>query len=342
MADSFESDAARRGTRRRLLKAAAAGSVPLGWATAAFAQADFPTRPVRIVVPFPPGGPTDSSTRLLATDMQATLGQQVLVENKPGAAGAIGVDFVAKSAPDGYTLGISGVGPTILLSRLDPQLPYKPLTDLAFVGGTGLTELMFVVANHVPARSLQELLSLARERASQGKPLTYASTGQGGPIHVSFEYLKMLAKVDMVHVPYKGDPQQLQDLVGGQVDIGLLSPTVALPQVGSQRIRAIAAAGARRSKLTPDLPTAAESGLPGYESNVFTLLVAPAGTPQPVVDKLNAALNAALNRPALQERYAAMGMVPLVLSPSQTREFVQRESQRWSDVIRDAKVTRNN
>lgn len=338
MADPF-----RPPDRRRRGLLAAAGAAPfVAWSARVAAQAEFPNRPVRIVVPFPPGGPTDASTRLLAEDMQATLGQPVLVENKPGAAGAIGIDFVAKAPPDGHTLGISGVGPTILLSRLDPQLPYRPLADLSYVGGTGLSELMFVVANHVPARSLQELLQLARDRARGGKPLTYASTGQGGPIHVSFEYLKMLAKVDMTHVPYKGDPQQLQDLVGGQVDVGLLSMTAALPQIKSQRIRPIASAGAVRSKLAPELPTVAESGLPGYESNVFTLLVAPTGTPKAVVDRLNAALNAALGRASVQEKYAGMGMTPLMLTPAQTREFVHRETQRWSDVIREARVTRNN
>lgn len=323
--------------RRTIISSVAAAAL---LPQAAWSQADFPNRPIKIIVPFPPGGPTDAATRLLAQEMQGILGQPVIVDNKPGAAGAVGIQMVAKSPADGYTLGISGVGPTILLAILDPKLPYKPLTDLSFIGGTGLTELMFVVANHVPATNMQELLKLARERAQQGKPLTYASTGQGGPIHVSFEYLKLLAKVDMVHVPYKGDAQQLQDLVSGQVDVGLITPTVALQQVQAGRIKQIAAAGARRSRLTPDLPTASESGLPGYQANVFTLLVAPAGTPAPIIEKLNVALNASLNKTQTQDKYMQMGMSPLVVSPSQSRDFVQEETKRWTDVIQRTKVTR--
>jgi len=327
--------------RRRVLTALAMAGASVALPRAAWSQADFPNRTIRIVVPFPPGGPTDVATRLLAQEMQATLGQPVIVENRPGAAGSLGINSVAKSPPDGYTLGISGVGPTILLPLLDPKLPYRPLTDLAYVGGTALTELMFVVGNHVPASNMQELLRLARERAAQGKALTYASSGQGGPIHVSFEYLKLLAKVDMVHVPYKGDPQQMQDLVAGQVDVGLITPTVALQQVQAGRIKAIAAAGSRRSRLTPDLPTAGESGLPGYQANVFTLLVAPAGTPSAVLDKLNSALNATLNKPAVLERFTQMGMSPLVFSAPQTRDFVHQETKRWTEVIQQTKVTRD-
>lgn len=316
----------------------AAASVMLALGLPAQAEGDFPTKPIRIIVPFSAGGPTDAATRLLAKEMQATLGQPVIIDNKPGAAGALGIDVVAKSPPDGYTLGISGVGPTILLAAMDPKLPYKPLTDLAFIGNTGTTELMFVVGNQVPAKNMKELLQIARDKPGK---LTYASAGQGGPVHVSFEYLKTLARVDLVHVPYKGDPPALQDLMGGQVDVGLISPTVALQQIKAGRIKPIASAGTVRSKLTPDLPTASESGLPGYESNVFTLLVAPAGTPAPVVDKLSHALNAALALPSVQEQYAAMGMAPNPMTPAKTREFVQGESAKWTQVIHTAKVTRD-
>jgi tripartite-type tricarboxylate transporter receptor subunit TctC len=329
------------GWRRREVLASAAGLFAAAAPAAGWAQADYPNRPIKIIVPFPPGGPTDAATRLLGQEMQATLGQPVIVDNRPGAAGALGIDLVAKAAPDGYTLGISGVGPTILLPALDPKLPYRPLTDLSYVGATGLTELMFCVAKDIPASTMQQLLRLARDRARQGKPLTYGSTGQGGPIHVSFEYLKLLAKVDMTHVPYKGDPQQLQDLMGGQIDVALITPPVALPQVKAGRIKPIAVAGATRSKLTPDLPTAAESGLPGYQANVFTLLVAPLGTPAGVVARLNGALNAALAKPAVQEKYLQMAMTPLSLTPAQTRDFVHAETQRWSEVIRQTKVTRD-
>lgn len=321
-------------TALALLRSAAAGLALL--AGLASAQ-DFPNRPIRIVVPFPPGGPTDVSTRLIAVEMQRVLGQTVLVDNKPGAAGALGVDAVAKSPPDGYTLGISGVGPTILLAALDPKLPYKPLKDLAFVGHTGAGELFFVARQGLPVATLPELLSLAKAKPGG---LSYASAGSGGPVNVSFELLKGMAGIELLHVPYKGDPPALSDLLGGQVDLGLLSSTAALSHVKGGRLKALAAAGATRSKIFPDLPTAAESGLPGYEAGVWTLLVAPAGTPAPAIARLNAALAAALRSPGLRNKYEQMGIVPQPMSPEQTLAFVSRESAKWIKVIQDAKVTR--
>jgi len=301
------------------------------------ASQEFPSRALRIVVPFPPGGPTDLSTRAVAAEMQAVLGQTVVVENKPGAAGSLGVDMVARSAPDGYTLGISGVGPTILLAALDPKLPYKPLKDLAYVGHTGATELLFVARAGLPASSMSELLSLAR--AQPGK-LSYATSGSGGPIHVSFELLKGIAGIDLIHVPYKGDPPALNDLLGGQVDLGLLSAPIALPHVKAGRLKPLAAAGAQRSKLFPGVPTVAEAGLAGYEASVWTLLVAPAGTPPAVLARLNSALSAALRKPELREKYEQWGMATQPMTPEQTLEFVARESARWGRVIQEAKVTR--
>lgn len=309
----------------------------LSTAAAASAQ-DCPGKAVRIVVPFPPGGPTDVATRLLADEMRAASGQAFVVDNRPGAAGAVGIDHVAKSAPDGCTLGVSGVGPTILLPALDPKLPYRPLTDLAFVGHSGFSELILVGRRELPASNVKELL--ARARREPGR-LTYASSGSGGPVHVAFELLKAIARVFVVHIPYRGDAASVNDLLAGHVDLAMLSSAVALPYIQTGRIKPLAAAGAQRSRLLPDLPTIAEAGLPGYEAGVWTLLVAPAATPPALVARWNQTLGVALKSPAVAERFAALGLATQPMTPEQTRAFVQRESDKWQRVIRNAGVTRD-
>ena len=306
-------------------------------AGASFAQ-ECPGKAVRLIVPFPPGGPTDVAARLLADEMRAAGGTAFTVENRSGAAGALGIDQVAKSAPDGCTLGISGVGPTILLAALDPKLPYKPLTDLAFIGHSGFSELILVGRRGLPAKNAAELLAHARRNPGR---LSYASSGSGGPVHVAFELLKSMAGIFVVHIPYRGDAASLNDLLGGQVDLAMLSSAVALPHIQAARIQPLAAAGAARSRLLPELPTLAEAGLAGYEAGVWSLLVAPAGTPAPLLARYNEALTKALRSPAVAERYAALGMAVSPMSPGEARAFVQRETEKWQRVIREAKVTRD-
>ncbi len=305
---------------------------------AAAAAQECPGKAVRIVVPFPPGGPTDVSTRLLADEMRAASGQVFLVDNRPGAAGAVGIDHVAKSAPDGCTLGVSGVGPTILLAALDPKLPYRPLTDLAFIGHSGYSELILVGRRDLPASTLPELLALARRAPGR---LSYASSGSGGPVHVAFELLKSMAGLYVVHIPYRGDAASVTDLLAGHVDLAMLSSAVALPHLQAGRIKALAAAGSQRSRLLPDLPTVAQSGVAGYDAGVWTLLVAPAGTPPATVERLNQALSAALKSPAVVDKFLALGLAPAPMSPQETRAFVGRESEKWHRVVREAKVTRD-
>lgn len=299
---------------------------------------DCPGKAVRIVVPFPPGGPTDVSARLLADEMRALSGQAFVVDNRPGAAGALGIDHVAKSAPDGCTLGISGVGPTVLLAALDPKLPYRPLDDLAFIGHAGFSELILVGRRDLPASNPAQLLALARQHPGR---LSYASSGSGGPVHVAFELLKSMAGLFIVHIPYRGDAASVNDLLAGHVDLAMLSSAVALPHIQAGRIKPLAAAGATRSQLLPELPTLSESGLAGYEAGVWQLLVAPAATPQATLARLSQTLATALKNPVLVERFKALGMATAPMSPEQTRAFAGRERDKWLRVIQAAKVTRD-
>lgn len=326
----------RSGARRAVLAAALGTSVAVAaFVTAPALAQGFPSRPLKIIVAYPAGTPTDAAARLLATDMQASLGQSVVVENRPGGDGATGVEAVARSAPDGYTLGIAGAGPTILLPALDPKRPDRPITNLAVVGVATSTDLVFVARPGLPVKSLPELVGYAK--ANPGK-VKYATAGVGGLTHVVFEYLQATAHIELAHAPYKDDAPALDDLLAGRVDIGLLPSASALPQVQSGKLMALAIAGPRRSRQWPELPTAAEGKLLGYAASLWTVLVVPAGTPAPVIQRLNAALNGALRNPALADKLAQLGMVPTPFSVGQTRDFFAAENAKWSRVITDAIV----
>lgn len=240
--------------------------------------------------------------------------------------------------PTAARWGISGVGPTILLAALDPKLPYQPLTDLTFVGHSGFSELILVGRRDLPVTNFAELLAHVRKQPGR---LSYASSGSGGPVHVAFELMKAMAGVFIVHIPYRGDAASVNDLLAGHVDLALLSSAVALGHIQAGRIKPLAAAGAQRSRLLPELPTIAQSGLAGYEAGVWTLLVAPAGTPTAAVARLNQTLAVALTNPTVTERFAGLGLATSPMSPEQTRAFVTLESEKWQRVIRDAKVTRD-
>lgn len=310
--------------RRRFIASMPAIAAPL-------ARASAQERTIRLVVPFPPGGSTDVVARILGQEMGVALGRTVVVENRPGASGAIGIEAVARSAPDGATLGVSGVGPTILLELLDTTLPYRTARDLAIIGYMGRVDLLFVARPGLSVRDLGEVL--AHARANPGR-LTYGSSGSGGPIHLSFEDLRLRSGIDIVHVPYRGDIPALNDLAADRLDLGLLSESVAVEQVRAGRIRALAAGGPERSRLMPDLKMASEFGLPDFAAYVWTMLVAPAGTPQPIAEHLNRALNAALARPEVQERVRAAGMSPGGGSLAEVQAFVVNEATRWSEIIR--------
>lgn len=294
-------------------------------------------RSIRLIVPFPPGGSTDVVARILGQEMSQELARTIVIENRPGASGAIGIEAVARSAPDGATLGVSGVGPTILLELLDTSLPYRTARDLSIIGYMGRVDLLFVVRPGLPARDFGEFLAYAR--ANPGR-VTYASSGAGGPIHLAFEDLRLRSGIDITHVPYRGDVPALNDLAADRVDIGLLSESTAVEQVRAGRIRALAAGGPERSRLMPELKMASEYGLTGFAAYVWTMLVAPAAIPQPVAEQLNRTLNAALARPEVQERVRAAGMSPGGGSLTEVRAFVAAEAARWGEILRRTQLRR--
>ncbi len=297
---------------------------------AAFAQS-YPSRPVKLIVPYAAGGPTDVMARLISIEMTATLGQPVMVENRPGAAGAIGAEVVAKSSPDGYTVCFCPTGPSILMPLLEPKLPYNPERDLLPVGQVNRVDLSILLGPRLKVGTLAELIALAR--ANPGK-LTFASPGSGSPNHMAGELLKSMAGIDMVHVPYKGEHPAMIDLIGGQVDMLIASIFTGEPQVKAGKVRMIAVTGPTRAERFPDVPTMAES-FPGCEATSHVGLHVSGGTPNEIIEKLNASMAAALAQPRLRERMLAEGITPLGTRPEAYAEYLSRERSKWSSLIKE-------
>ena len=305
------------------------------WSAAVSAQA-YPTKPVKFIVAYPPGGPTDILARMLSPKLQAGLGQPFLVESRPGAGGNVGTDFVAKSPPDGYTILLSASGPLAINVTLYKSLPFDPLKDLTPVIHVASVPLVLVVHPSVPAQTVRELIALLK-----GKPDAYSfsSAGNGTPQHLSAELFQTMAGVKMVHVPYKGSAPAINDLVGGQVLIAFESMVAVLPQVKGGRLRALATTGTRRSSLLPDVPTVAEAGVPGYVSIAWYGVVAPGGTPKAIVDRLNAEIAKALDTPELKQRLAELGSDPVHGTPEQFGAFIKSETVRWGKVVKESGAT---
>ena len=321
-------DGATRQTWQRFATAAMLGACLISSAPA-HSQA-FPTKPIKLVVPFTPGGSTDVSSRLLAQEMVPLIGQPVIVENKPGNAGGIGTEFVAKSDPDGYTLGVSGVGPTILLNLTGQHTGYNTLRDLAFVSKQVMVETTLVARKDFPANNVRELIAYAK--ANPGK-VSFGNAGTSGPVHLANELFRAMAGIEGLEVPYKGDAPLLQDLMGGQVDIGGLSVPAATAPLKSGAIKAIGMQGTKRSAAFPTVATIDESGLPGYEAYVFQIIVAPIKTPAPVLSRLNEVINKALATDLIKVKYAELGMIPTGGTVKEATEFVQHETDKWKKVL---------
>jgi len=298
--------------------------------TGAWAQ-DYPSRPVTLIVPYAAGGGNDVMARIVAEKMSRSLGQQIVIENKGGAGGSIATRQVAKAAPDGYTLGLGGTGTHAINPTLYPNVGYDPRKDFAPVGLIATSALVVLVNTSVPAKTIPELIALAGR--DPGK-LNYASAGVGSGIHLGAELFAAMAGVKLTHIPYKGSAPALTDLVGGHVAIyfSSLPPAIALIREG--KVRALAVTGPQRSALLPDLPTVAEAALPGYESVLHYGIVAPAGTPRPIVEKLNAAMQAALAEADVRERIIADGAEPLPGTPEDYAADIDREETKWSKVVR--------
>ena len=299
---------------------------------AAFAQA-YPAKPVRIVVPFPPGGGTDIGTRILAQKLSETWGQTVVVENKGGAAGIVGTKFTAKAAPDGYTLMMGNIGTHAINVSLYRKLPYDPLRDFAPVSQVAGLPLFLLVHPSVPANSTTELVALLKSKPGQ---FDYSSSGSGGSMHVAAELFKSMAGVRIVHIPYKGGGPAVADLLAGQVKISFATVLETLGHVKSGRVRARAVTSSRRSQAAPEFPTLAESGLSGYESTSWLALFAPSGTPREIIARVSADAARVMNSPDVRERFLAQGADPIGSTSEQLAAVLARDIAKYAKVIRDS------
>jgi tripartite-type tricarboxylate transporter receptor subunit TctC len=298
---------------------------------AAAAQAgDFPTKAIRLVVPFPPGGATDAAARLVAVKMSEHWGQPVLVDNRAGAGGNVGSDMVAKSPADGYTLVMGVTGSHAINTSLYSKMPYDPVADFVAVSQVAVVPNVLVVHPSVPAKNLAELVALAKKEPGK---LNYASLGNGTAAHLGMEMLKADAGVDITHVPYKGSAPAVSDLLAGQVQMMVDGLPSALPHIKAGKLRAIALTSLRRSPSLPDLPTIAET-YPGFYADAWSGLFAPKGTPQPVVDKLSAEVQRILKLPDVREKLAALGAEPVGSTQAEFTAHVKREIDKWAKVVK--------
>lgn len=299
------------------------------WAGAAAAQ--YPERPIRLIVPQAAGSATDALARLLAIDLGRELGQQIVVDNHPGGALTIGLDLVAKAAPDGYTIGMGPIGAMAITRHMVAKLPYDIERDFQPIALVARGQLLLAVSPSLPVHSVQELIEYAKK--NPGKLLN-ASSSNGSPGHVGGELFKYLTGTVIEHVPYKGGAIAINDLIAGRVQLMFESLNSIATFARSGRVRALAVSGARRSIGFPDLPTIAEAGVPGYEAGTWSGIIAPAGVPRAIVDKLNAAINRAVASPAFRERFALIGDEPAGGTPEEFADLIRKDSAKWADVIR--------
>ncbi len=304
----------------------------------AFAQATYPTRTITMVVGFAPGGGTDTVARIIAQKVGASVGQSVIVDNKAGAGGNIATDYVARSAPDGYTILLGSVGSLAVAPHLIAKLPYDPLRDLAPITMAVEFANVLVVNPSVPANTLAEFVKLAKDKPGT---LTYGSSGIGGAGHLAGELLRLVAGIDIVHVPYKGGGPAIQGLLGGQISGIFATPVTAGPHITAGKARAIATTGATRSAYLPDVPTIAESGYPGYEATNWYAYLAPAATPKPVLERLHRELVQALKAPDVREQLDKQGIEAKPGTPEELTKYMERELATWGRVVREAKIQAN-
>jgi tripartite-type tricarboxylate transporter receptor subunit TctC len=315
-----------------------AGIALLSIASLAQARAqDYPARSVRLIVPFGAGGPADVYARVIAQHLSEQLKQTFVVEDRPGAGSIIGTDAVAKSAPDGYTLLVMSNTHTTNES-LVANKPFQLMRDFVPVATLNYSDLIMVVHPSVPAKDLKEFIALAK-----GKPgaLNYASSGAGTPYHMAGELFKAMSGTEIVHVPHKASGEARNSVIGGHVQMMFDAITTMASNVAAGQVRALGTTGAKRSELTPDVPTVAEAGVPGYEATIWLGVMAPAGTPQPIVDKLNAEINKAINRADVKEAWAKQGAVPMVKTPAEFETYLRADIEKWAKVVAASGIKAN-
>ena len=291
---------------------------------------DYPVRPVKIIVPFGAGGPADVTARQIGSILQESFGQPFVVENRTGAGGVIGTQEAAKAPPDGYTLLMMSNTQTANES-LVPQRKYELMRDLAPIAPVNYSDLVIVVHPSVQAKTLQEFIALAK---SQPGKLNYASSGQGTPYHMAGELFKATAGIDILHVPYRNSGEARSGVIGGQVQMMIDALPAMAPNIAGNQVRALATTGKARSAVLPNAPTAIEAGVPGYEATIWLGLMAPAGTPKPVIDKINAAVNDIVKRPDIMKQWSQLGVGPMSMTPAEFDKFLREDVVKWAEVVK--------
>ena len=307
-------------------------TVTIFWVVTALAHAQgYPTKPIRLIVPFPPAETMDVMSRLIGPKMGERLGQPVVIENRPGASGMLGLDLVAKAAPDGYTIGAGQGGNMVILPHTSRNIPYHVLKDFTPIALSTTNYLAIVGSLNAPFKNIGEMVAYAK--ANPGK-LTVATNGEGGFPHLAFEHLRTLGDFTFTHVPYKGAAAIVTDIVGGQLLTGITSIATATPHVKSERVRMLAVTNATRVALWPDVPAAAEA-VPGYDSNGWFGYVAPAGTPREIVLRLNAAINRAIREPDVSDKLVNAGLTIVTESPEYFAEYLKRDYAKYGKLVKD-------
>ena len=314
-----------KSTLGRSILAAALCSAAFG----AAAQA-YPTKPVHIIVPFASGGPADIYARFVGQKLQESLGQAFVVEDRPGGGSLIGTDAVAKSAPDGYTLLMMSNTHTVNESLIAKK-PFELMRDFVPVSPVNYSDLVLVVHPSVPANSLRELIALAKAKPNA---MNYASSGPGTPYHMAGELFKAMAKVEIVHVPYKGSSGARTDILGGQVQMMFDAITTMAPNVRAGKLKAFGTTGKARSPVLPDVPTVSEAGVPGYEAVIWLGVMAPAATPRPIVERLNAEIRKVVNNAEVKDAWAKQGAAPMNMSPEEFGQYMKEDIAKWANIVK--------
>jgi len=308
-----------------------ATALALALTSSALWAQNYPAHPVKVVVPYAVGGSADVYGRVLAAKLSESMGQPFVIENRPGGGAVIGTDAVAKSAPDGYTVLVMSNTHTVN-ETLIPKKPYDLMRDLAPITGINSQDLLLVAAPKVKANNLREFIALAKKEPGK---LNYASSGPGTPYHMAGELFKHMAGLDIVHVPHKGSDQARTAVLGGQVDIMFDAISTIVSQVRAGKLKALGTSGKTRSSVTPDIPTIAEAGVPGYEATIWLGLMAPAATPKPILERLSSEVRKVINAPDVKENWAKQGAVPMAMAPEEFGKFLREDIAKWGKLVKD-------